>query len=404
MLLRRQCLHRPSHLFVLPSQYSRRFALNSLSKSEATAAYEQLLREHAPLITYLDRSTMGDITLGGPTETCGDDGVQSRKANKDLQNYLERFRTLKAAYEGTVQLFDSPELLDLAVVESDSLLSGLRSLLTHELPNALLPASETDELSAIVELKAGVGGSESSLFVADLLRMYGRFARLNNWSPTVLASSESDGGGFKDALLEVKGAGAYESLRWESGVHRVQRVPATEASGRVHTSTVAAVVLPLSEELRPDGADDLLKQEDVRVEVMRARGAGGQHVNKTESAVRLTHIPTGITVSMQDERSQHQNKRRAFQVLRARLMDLKIVQDQAERRAARKSLVRTADRSEKIRTYNYPQNRVTDHRLGKGSMLSCEVMMEGDGLQKLINELKDKNLSETLREMLELGH
>ncbi|KAH9158969.1 peptide chain release factor 1 [Lactarius sanguifluus] len=404
MLLRRQCLRRPQHLFVLPSWHSRRFALNSSSKSEATAAYEQLLREHAPLITYLDRSTVGGIPLGGPTKTCGDDGVHSRKANKDLQNYLERFRTLKAAYEDTVQLFDSPELLDLAVVESDTLLSSLRSLLVHELPNALLPPSETDGLSALVELKAGVGGSESSLFVADLLRMYGRFARLNNWSPTVLASSENDSGGFKDALLEVKGTGAYESLRWESGVHRVQRVPATEASGRVHTSTVAAVVLPLSEESRPDGVDDLLKQDDVRMEVMRARGAGGQHVNKTESAVRLTHIPTGITVSMQDERSQHQNKRRAFQVLRARLMDLKIMQDQAERRATRKNLVRTADRSEKIRTYNYPQNRVTDHRLGKGSMLSCEAMMEGDGLQTLIDELKDKSLSEILRELLEPGY
>ncbi len=141
-----------------------------------------------------------------------------------------------------MQLFDSPELVELAVAESDSLLSSLRSLLTHELPNALLPPSETDELSALVELKAGVGGSESSLFVADMLRMYGRFARLNNWSPTVLASSGSDSGGFKDALLEVKGVGAYGALRWESGVHRVQRVPATEASGRVHTSTVAAVV------------------------------------------------------------------------------------------------------------------------------------------------------------------
>jgi len=372
---------------------------NALSKLEATAAYEQLLREHAPVITYLNRSTVGSITLG----VHGDDGegVHSLKANKDLQSCLERFRTLKDAYEGTVQLFDTPELLDLAVVESDSLLSNLRSLLTHELPNALLPASETDGLSALVELKAGVGGSESSLFVADLLRMYGRFARLNNWSPTVLASSESDGGGFKDALLEVKGAGAYASLRWESGVHRVQRVPATEASGRVHTSTVAAVVLPLSEESRADGVDDLLKQDDVRMEVMRARGAGGQHVNKTESAVRLTHMPTGITVSMQDERSQHQNRRRAFQVLRARLMDLKIMQDQAERRATRKSLVRTADRSEKIRTYNYPQNRVTDHRLGKGCMLSCEAMMEGSGLENLIDELRDQNQRETLRDVLE---
>ncbi|KAI0249267.1 hypothetical protein BJV78DRAFT_1276258 [Lactifluus subvellereus] len=271
----------------------------------------------------------------------------------------------------------------------------------HQLPSALLPSSETDVLSALVELKAGVGGSESSLFVAELLRMYGRFARLNSWAPTVLASSESDGGGFKDAILEVKGAGAYDALRWESGVHRVQRVPATEASGRVHTSTIAAVVLPLAEELPSNGTDDLLKLEDVRVEVMRARGAGGQHVNKTESAVRLTHLPTGITVSMQDERSQHQNKRRAFQVLRARLMDLNLMREQAERRATRKSLVRTADRSEKIRTYNYPQNRVTDHRLGKGNMVSCEAIMEGGGLEMLIDELRNRHLNEALQEVFD---
>ncbi|KAI0290849.1 peptide chain release factor 1, partial [Multifurca ochricompacta] len=296
---------------------------------------------------------------------------------------------------------DSPELIELAIVETNSLNASLHSLLTDELPNALLPPSETEGLSALVELKAGVGGSESSLFVAELVRMYGRFSRFNSWAPMVLASSESDGGGFKDAILEIKGAGAYDSLRWESGVHRVQRVPSTEASGRVHTSTVAVVVLPLSEVSRSDGTDDLVKLEDVRMEVMRSRGAGGQHVNKTESAVRLTHIPTGITVSMQDERSQHQNKRRAFQVLRARLMDLKLMRDQAERRAKRKSLVRTADRSEKIRTYNYPQNRVTDHRLGKESMLSCEAIMEGSGLQTLIWELKNNHLSETLREVLE---
>ncbi|KAH9973670.1 hypothetical protein BGW80DRAFT_1305743 [Lactifluus volemus] len=222
------------------------------------------------------------------------------------------------------------------------------------------------------------------------------------WAPTVLTSSESDSGGLKDVILEVKGAGAYDMLRWESGVHRVQRVPATEASGRVHTSTVAAVVSDATcREMPSNGTDDLLRLEDVRVEVMRARGAGGQHVNKTESAVRLTHVPSGITVSMQDERSQHQNKRRAFQVLRARLMDIKLIRDQAERRATRKSLVRTADRSEKIRTYNYPQNRVTDHRLGKGNMVSCEAMMEGDGLEMLIDELREKYLKELLREIID---
>jgi peptide chain release factor 1 len=200
--------------------------------------------------------------------------------------------SLQQTYDDTVQLFDSPELLDLATVETDGLLKDLRSLLEHDLPNALLPSSETEGLSALVELKAGVGGSESSLFTAELLRMYGRFARLNGWEPTVLASSENDSGGFKDVLLEVNGSGAYDTLRWESGVHRVQRVPATEASGRLHTSTVAAVVskpipfvrtcdtclqvLPLSEEPRSDRTDDLLKLEDVRVEVMRSRGAGGQ--------------------------------------------------------------------------------------------------------------------------------
>jgi len=298
---------------------------------------------------------------------------------------------------------DVPELHDLAAVETDTLLKDLRSLVAHDLPNALLPPSETEELSALVELKAGVGGSESSLFVGDLLRMYGRFARSNGWEPTVLASSESESGGLKDAILEIKGTGTYDALRWESGVHRVQRVPATESSGRVHTSTVAAVVLPLSEESRSDGTDDLVNLEDVRIEVMRARGAGGQHVNKTESAVRLTHVPTGITVSMQDERSQHQNKRRAFQVLRARLMDLKLMRDQAERRTTRRSLVRTADRSEKIRTYNYPQNRVTDHRLGKGSMVSCEAIMEGSGLQTLIDGLEDKDLSRALQEVISGG-
>jgi len=194
----------------------------------------------------------------------------------------------------------------------------------------------------------------------------------------------------KHATLEVKGKEAYDYLRWESGVHRVQRVPATEASGRVHTSTVAVVVLPLVEDSDGRENEELFRtflKEDVKIEVMRARGAGGQHVNKTESAVRLTHKPTGITVSMQDERSQHQNRRRAFQVLNARLMDLKLTKEMVERRTVRQNLVKNADRSEKIRTYNYAQDRVTDHRLGL-SVKNLEHVMEGEGMIGIIEKLK----------------
>ncbi|KAI9456744.1 release factor [Russula earlei] len=400
-LLRRYLRHASQQSILTQRSFGHSLSCHS-KKLEAIATYEQLVHEHAPLISYLEGLTAHDPLLRPHAEPSSEDaGARNYKGTRNFRIALEHFRTLKATYEDTVQLFDSPELVDLAIVETDTLISDLRFLLKHDLPTALLPSSETEELSALVELKAGVGGSESSLFVAELLRMYSRFSRQNEWEPTVLSSSEGDSGGFKDAILEIKGTGAYDALRWESGVHRVQRVPTTEASGRVHTSTVAAVVLPLSDESRMNGADDLVKPEDVRVEVMRARGAGGQHVNKTESAVRLTHLPTGITVSMQDERSQHQNKRRAYQILRARLMDLKLVRDQAERRAVRKSLVRTADRGEKIRTYNYQQNRVTDHRLGKGSMVSCEAIMEGVGLRMLVDGLKDKHLSEALEEVLE---
>jgi len=218
------------------------------------------------------------------------------------------------------------------------------------------------------------------------------------WKAEVIGKNYSDGGGVKDAIVEIKGIGAYDGLRWESGVHRVQRVPATETKGRVHTSTVAVVVLPLTEENAPE--DELFSMDDVRIEVMRARGAGGQHVNKTESAVRLTHRPSGITVSMQDERSQHQNRRRAFQVLRARLMDRKLTQDTANRRAERRDLVKTADRSAKIRTYNYAQERVTDHRLGL-SLMNLTAVMEEDGLQEFIDAMKKDHDENTMEEMIQ---
>ncbi|KAH9949753.1 hypothetical protein B0H21DRAFT_688002, partial [Amylocystis lapponica] len=293
-----------------------------------------------------------------------------------------------------------PAMRALAVEEHAALTQTLSALLETTFPALLVPPSPTAHLSALLELKTGVGGSEASLFCGDVIRMYLRIAALMGWKAAVLANNATENGGVKDAIVEVKGEGVYDLLRWESGVHRVQRVPATEASGRVHTSTVAVVVLPLSEEV--DSApekDDLLSMDDVKIEVMRSRGAGGQHVNKTESAVRLTHLPSGITVSMQDERSQHQNRRRAIQVLRARLMDRKLSQEVVDRRAVRRNLVRSADRSEKIRTYNFAQDRVTDHRLGF-SIMNLASVMEGEGLHDILKALERKHHDELLQDVL----
>jgi peptide chain release factor 1 len=265
----------------------------------------------------------------------------------------------------------------LAQEESVQIQEEIDTLLSTTVPSLLLPPSQTSHLNALLEFKSGVGGAESSLFLTELIRMYTRYASAQNWTTSVLSKNELDAGGTKDAILEItsKGkkndAGVYDTLRWESGVHRVQRVPATDSQSRIHTSTVAIVVLPLMEEdAEAQTSEPLYSLDDVKIEVMRSRGAGGQHVNKTESAVRLTHLPTGITVSMQDERSQHtvstllsirnalnysQNKRRAFQILSSRLLDLKLTREMAERRATRNNLVRSVDRSEKIRTYNYAQ-------------------------------------------------
>ncbi|KAI0789207.1 peptide chain release factor 1 [Abortiporus biennis] len=295
-----------------------------------------------------------------------------------------------------------PSMRSMAEEEHTSLTSQLSDLVNTTFPHLLVPPSTTSHLSAMMELKAGVGGSESALFLSELMRMYLRLAQSKGWKASVIASNETENGGVKDSIMEIQGECAYDMLKWESGVHRVQRVPATESSGRVHTSTVAIVVLPLAEEdpRASEGDDELFKMDDVRIEVMRSRGAGGQHVNKTESAVRLTHVPTGITVSMQDERSQHQNKRRAFQVLRARLMDRKLSQQVVDRRDARRNLVRSADRSEKIRTYNFAQDRVTDHRIGL-SLKNLESVLEGDALQDILDALAEKHRDDLLQDALE---
>ncbi|KAH9922027.1 uncharacterized protein BXZ73DRAFT_79816 [Epithele typhae] len=290
----------------------------------------------------------------------------------------------------------------MAEEEYATLTKTMSKLVEDTFPALLVPASKTSHLSAILEIRAGVGGSESALFVEDLIGMYTGATHSMGWSLTVLNANPLDAGGIKDAIVEVKGEGAYDALRWESGVHRVQRVPATESNGRVHTSTVSIMTLPLIEESSSKNPDDeLFKMDDVRIEVMRARGAGGQHVNKTESAVRLTHVPTGITVSMQDERSQHQNRRRAFQVLRARLMDRKLNEDMVQRREMRRSLVSSADRSEKIRTYNYAQDRITDHRIAYwDSVRLNEILMCAGFVAHTRYRLATQPVSHRLHSML----
>ncbi|PFH48589.1 hypothetical protein AMATHDRAFT_149550 [Amanita thiersii Skay4041] len=315
--------------------------------------------------------------------------LKQLKETESLQQAWDQWTQARELLTETTSLLSDPDptMRALAEDEYQNLSTTLSGLVNETFPSVLIPPSSTSDMSALMELKSGVGGSESSLFLSELLRMYIRLANNNRWKSIIVSKSDTDEGGIKDAVVEFKGKNAYDALRWESGVHRVQRVPATESQGRVHTSTVAVIVLPLAEEVESNGDDDLFSMEDVKVEVMRARGAGGQHVNKTESAVRLTHVPTGITVSMQDERSQHQNKRRAFQVLRARLMDRKLTREIEERRATRNNLVRTADRSEKIRTYNYPQDRVTDHRIGR-TIMNLTSVLEGDALQDFIDDLR----------------
>jgi len=245
----------------------------------------------------------------------------------------------------------------------------------------LLPKDKADDSSVILEVRAGTGGDEAALFAGDLFRMYQRYAQLNNWKVEVLSQSESEVGGYKEIQANVSGHGVYAMMKFESGVHRVQRVPDTETQGRVHTSAATVAVLP-----EPEEVDVEVSESDLRVDVFRASGPGGQSVNTTDSAVRITHLPTGIVVSQQDEKSQHKNRAKAMKVLRARLYEAERARADAERAEARKDMVGSGDRSERIRTYNFPQSRVSDHRINL-TLYKLDEIMAGDGLGEVVDAL-----------------
>jgi peptide chain release factor 1 len=269
-------------------------------------------------------------------------------------------------------------------------LEAEREHLTQAIRLGLLPRDQADDRSVILEVRAGTGGDEASLFAGVLFRMYARYAELHRWKVEILSANEGAMGGYKEIIAEIHGDGVFARLKFESGVHRVQRVPETEAQGRIHTSAATVAVLPLAGEV-----DVTINEADLRIDTMRAGGAGGQHVNKTESAVRITHIPSGLAVVVQDERSQHKNKARALDILRTRLFDLERQRLADARAAERKGQIGSGDRSERIRTYNFPQGRVTDHRINL-TLYKIEAIVEGGGLEELLSALATEHQARLL--------
>ena len=303
--------------------------------------------------------------------------------------YREHRATATALQEARLLAEDDDrEMAAMAQEEIKSLVPRLTELESC-IRQLLVPKDPNDEKSVIVEIRAGTGGDEAALFAADLFRMYTRYSERQGWKVEVLSSSETDGGGFREVIFEVDGRGAYSYLRYESGVHRVQRVPATESQGRIHTSTASVAVLPEAEEV-----DIQINDNDLRIDVYRSTGHGGQSVNTTDSAVRLTHLPTGIVVTCQDEKSQLKNKLKAMTVLRSRLYDAEQTRLANERGEARRSQILNADRSEKIRTYNFPQDRITDHRI-KVNLSNIPSVLDGQ-IDSLISELRAVDEAERL--------
>lgn len=316
------------------------------------------------------------------------------RAHAQLTPLIEEFRKYKKVVEGIAGAKEllgessDPEMIEMAKLELQELEPKVEELETN-LKILLLPKDPNDEKDVIVEIRGGAGGDEAALFAGDLFRMYNRYAEERGWKVELLDSNPTELGGFKEVVFAISGAGAYSRLKFESGVHRVQRIPSTESGGRIHTSTVTVAVLPEVEEV-----DVQIGPNDLRIDTYCASGAGGQHVNRTESAVRLTHLPTGIVVTCQDEKSQLKNKEKAMRVLRAKVLEVAQAEQQAEVAKNRKDQVGTGDRSERIRTYNFPQGRVTDHRIGL-TLHKLDIILNGE-----LDDLIDPLIAEAQAELL----
>jgi len=322
------------------------------------------------------------------------------KERSDLTEIMEaydKYYQVIKNIEGNKEIIDSgadKELTELAELELEEL-KAQKLQLEDEIKIILLPKDPNDNKDIIMEIRAGTGGDEAGLFANDLFRMYVRYAEIVGWKTEIIDFSESGQGGVKEVVFSISGSEVFSNLKFESGVHRVQRVPATEANGRVHTSAASVVVLPEVEDVQID-----INPADLKIDVYRSGGAGGQNVNKVETAIRITHLPTGLVVQCQDERSQLKNRQKALKVLRARLYDLKLKEQTSDISAQRKNMVKSGDRSDKIRTYNFPQNRVTDHRIGL-TLYNLSNIMEGE-LSELIEQLKIADRAEKLQASTEV--
>jgi len=325
--------------------------------------------------------------------------VRLSKEHGELKPVVEAARQLTSIRKQMVDLkelaeSDDAEMAEVAYEELQELKEKMPEV-EMDLQLMLLPKDKADDSSVILEVRAGTGGDEAAIFAGDLFRMYQRYAQLNGWRVEVLSASEADMGGYKEIQANISGDGVYAKMKYEAGVHRVQRVPETETQGRVHTSAATVAVLP-----EPEDVDIEIKDSDLRIDVFRASGPGGQSVNTTDSAVRITHLPTGLVVSQQDEKSQHKNRAKALKVLRARLYEAERARADAERAATRKGMVGSGDRSERIRTYNYPQSRVTDHRINL-TLYKLDEVMTGEALGEFTEALSLQDRTDRLAAMQE---